>query len=210
MILKKVTINEKTVYEPISMEEAIRLENKKDLVFTDEDEQDEFEDLLESLEEGVDRNTEDRRFAKLGKVRLRLSHKREKAFGMKDGNIISMLPYMDEKDVHEIVEEIITNPEEYKDVPLTAMLPFLEEEDCDALFKRLVIEGEHYDGVDLSPFGPFVSEKCLEKLVDAYIEGKKPNIDFGGLYAFMESKDIKRLFDFYVKRRRADSEGIED
>ena len=208
MILKKVTINEKTVYEQISMEEAIRLENKKDLVFTDEDEQDEFEDLLESLKEGVDRNTEDRRFAKLGKVRL--SHRREKTFGMKNGNIISMLPYMDEKDVHETVEEIITNPEEYKGVPLTAMLSFLEEEDCDALFKRLVIEGEHYDGVDLSPFGPFVSEKCLEKLVDAYIEGKKPNIDFGGLYAFMESKDIKRLFDFYVKRRRADSEGIED
>ena len=208
MILKKVTINEKTVYEQISMEEAIRLENKKDLVFTGEDEQDEFEDLLESLEEGVDRNTEDRRFAKLGKVRLR--HKREKAFDMKNGNIISMLPYMDEKDVHETVEEIITNPEEYKDAPLTAMLPFLEEEDCDALFKRLVIEGEHYDGVDLSPFGPFVSTKCLEKLVDAYIEGKKPNIDFGGLYAFMESKDIKRLFDFYVKRRRADSEGIGD
>lgn len=207
MILKKVTINEKTVYEPISMEEAIRLENKKDLVFTDEDEQDEFEDLLESLEEGVDWNTEDRRFAKLGKVRL--IHKREKTFGTKNGNIISILRFMDEKDIHETVEEIITNPEEYKDVPLTAMLPFLEEEDCDALFKRFVIEGERYDGVDLSPFGPFVSEKCLEKLVDAYIEGKKPNIDFGGLYVFMESKDIKRLFDFYVKRRRADSEGIE-
>ncbi|MDY6392540.1 MAG: hypothetical protein SPL80_06850 [Bacilli bacterium] len=190
------------------MEEAIRLENKKDLVFTDEDEQDEFEDLLESLEEGGDWNTEDRRFAKLGKVRL--IHKREKTFDVKNGNIISILRFMDEKDIHETVEEIITNPEEYKDVPLTAMLPFLEEEDCDALFKRFVIEGERYDGVDLSPFGPFVSAKCLEKLVDAYIEGKKPNIDFGGLYAFMESKDIKRLFDFYVKRRRADSGGIED
>ena len=51
MILKKVIIDGKVVYEPISFEEALAYPNKDELIFSSDDEKDEFEEKLEELEE---------------------------------------------------------------------------------------------------------------------------------------------------------------
>ena len=46
MILKKTIINGKDVYEPISYEDALVYNNKDELLFTSDDEKDEFERCL--------------------------------------------------------------------------------------------------------------------------------------------------------------------
>lgn len=52
MILKKKLQDGKTIYEPISFEEAVEQRaEKSDFVFTDEDEKDKFEDVLEELDD---------------------------------------------------------------------------------------------------------------------------------------------------------------
>ena len=50
MILRKVVINGKVHYKKISYEDALKYPNKEELVFTDEDEKDDFEDDLFDIE----------------------------------------------------------------------------------------------------------------------------------------------------------------
>ena len=51
MILKKVIINGKEVFEPISFEDALKYNDHNNLIFTDEDEEEDFYDKLSELEE---------------------------------------------------------------------------------------------------------------------------------------------------------------
>lgn len=51
MILKKTIINGKDVYEPISYEDALVYNNKDELLFTSDDEKDEFEDKVELIDD---------------------------------------------------------------------------------------------------------------------------------------------------------------
>lgn len=60
MILKKKLQDGKTIYEPISFEEAVEQRaEKSDFVFTDEDEKDKFEDVLEELDDLEDEKDEE-------------------------------------------------------------------------------------------------------------------------------------------------------
>ena len=72
MILKKRLQDGKTIYEPISFEEAVEQRaEKSDFVFTDEDEKDKFEDALEELDD-LEEEIEDEK-------------DEEKSLGMPDG-----------------------------------------------------------------------------------------------------------------------------
>ena len=56
MILKKTIQNEKTVYAPITFEEAIKdRDEKDDLIFTDDDEKKNFDDILAQIEKAETR-----------------------------------------------------------------------------------------------------------------------------------------------------------
>ena len=58
MILKKRLQDGKTIYEPISFEEAVEQRaEKSDFVFTDEDEKDKFEDAGHAVKWGLERLT---------------------------------------------------------------------------------------------------------------------------------------------------------
>ena len=46
MILKKTIIDGKEIYEPINYEEALEYQNKDELVFTSDDEKEEFEEKI--------------------------------------------------------------------------------------------------------------------------------------------------------------------
>lgn len=64
MILKKRLQDGKTIYEPISFEEAVEQRaEKSDFVFTDEDEKDKFEDALEELDD-LEEEIEDEKMKK--------------------------------------------------------------------------------------------------------------------------------------------------
>ena len=122
----------------------------------------------------------------------------------KNDKIVSILPFLEEDEIHEMVVALLNDDENFKDLPLVAMMPFLAEEDCDALFVK-ALDGQYKDRFDLVALVPFVSEKCLSKLVDAYLEGKYADLELDDLYPFMSSKDVKRIFNFFLKKRKEEA-----
>ena len=48
----------------------------------------------------------------------------------------------------------------------------------------------------------FVSEPSLSLLVDAYIEGKYPDLDVDKLYPFLNKEDVKKLFYYELRKNK--------
>lgn len=222
MILKKVVNGDNVIYVPISFEEALNYENKNELEFTDEDERDEFEEHLEELEE-LEEDIEDINeriddlnkktghksgfdFSEFGKFFENIGNlfTNKKKNTSKSKKLIAALPFLDEEDLHEIVEEILNNSSDYEDLDLVTVMPFLSQKDCDELFMKLVIDKNNQNRYKLSAMGPFISNECLSKLVDEYINGNCQDIQMDTLYPFMNSKDVKRLFKYIISQKNND------
>ena len=213
MILKKVMIDNKVVFEEISFEDALKYENKEELVFTDEDEQDEFEDALEELEEAkeeIEELEEEINDLKNKNIHLNFNGKGfnfdfGNLFSMKSGSksnkLIGALPFMNKEDTYEIVEEILNNKEEYKDVSLVSVFPFLEKKDCDKLFNKFVLEDNNKSKQSIICLAPFISKECLSSLVDEYIKGNYQEVQIDHLYPFMDSQDVKRVFKYIISKK---------
>ena len=112
--------------------------------------------------------------------------------------LVKILPFMDEEDVHEIVDKILLDDPDFKGVNVVAIMPFLDDEDCDKIFLKKLQED---DDVALELIN-FVSEECLSYLVDAYINGKYPDLDVDKLYPFLDGDDVKKLFFFELKKSK--------
>lgn len=247
MILKKTIQNEKTVYAPITFEEAIKdRDEKDDFIFTDDDEKKNFDDILAQIENAesqamneseendqsasVDDNDEDDddndddddtvlswdtvksalkqagQFAKkgihvvdasLGNLFSGFSGEKSK----KANKLMQILPFLDDEDVHEIVEDILSDPTKYDGLNLSCVMPFLDEKDCDALFLKIALDADKKYEHSLVSLAPFVSEECLSKLVDKFVSGELQDVDMDGLYPFLSSKDVKRLFKYIVSKK---------
>jgi hypothetical protein len=87
---------------------------------------------------------------------------------------------------------------EFKNVNVVAIMPFLEEEDCDKIFLKKLQDN---DDVTIELIN-FVSEECLSYLVDAYINGKFPNLNVDKLYPFLDGDDVKKLFYFELRKAK--------
>ena len=211
MILKKI-VNEdgKIIYEPIEIEEALNL-NKKELVFTDEDEEERYDHFGdEEDEEGKEETQKIKNktisidlsnIANLGnKISRKITEKLNNQ-NTKTQKIISLLPFLDDDDISEIVNEIINDSEEYKDLPLESIMPFLPDEDADRLFMEFVGKDNLGEEFHISSIVPFVSEKCLDKFVEEYINGKYQKVDIDSLYPFMDSKTVKKLFKHILYKK---------
>lgn len=187
MILKKMIVDGKEVYIPISKEKALESDNKKDLIFTDEDEQDEFEELLDELEDEK-RNGEEDDSISFNSTKSKKSNR-----------IITMLPFLDDDELHELVEDIISDGEKYKGLSLAAVMPFLDDSDCDKIFLKAINNENQLKHI--GSLAPFVSEGCLSELVECYINGDYPELNLDVLYPFMSTRDIKRLFKYFIAKR---------
>ena len=238
MILKKKIQDGKTVYEPISFEDAIaNRQDKADFLFTDEDEKDKFEDLVEQIEELKEENDEsnekdderenedDEKSISWDDVKSalkkagRIAKKGVQAVDISLGNLFSgincgksknsgklmqIIPFLDDDDIHEIVEDILSDPDKYDGLNLCAIMPFLSESDCNALFMRIALDTNKKYEYSLASLAPFVSEECLSKLVDKYIAGELEDVNMDQLYPFLSSKDVKRLFKYIVSQNKKD------
>ena len=80
-------------------------------------------------------------------------------------------------------------------------MPFLDEKDCDALFLKIALDADKKYEHSLVSLAPFVSEECLSKLVDKFVSGELQDVDMDGLYPFLSSKDVKRLFKYIVSKK---------
>lgn len=226
MILKKILQDGKTVYEPITFEEAIeKRAEKSDFVFTDEDEKDKFDDLLDEIENVEEDSTQNENSEEktpsldsLKDVLKKVEKIAQKGYGIgtnlgnlflnigsekyqKKNKLLQILPFLDDDDIHEVAEDILSDPDKYCGLNLCEIMPFLSGKDCDALFLRIVLDTDNKYEYSPTSLAPFVSEKCLSMLVDKYIAGELQVVDMDELYPFLSSKDVKRLFKYIVSKK---------
>lgn len=119
----------------------------------------------------------------------------------KKNKLLQILPFLDDDDIHEVAEDILSDPDKYCGLNLCEIMPFLSEKDCDALFLRIALDTDNKYEYSPTSLAPFVSEKCLSMLVDKYIAGELQVIDMDELYPFLSSKDVKRLFKYIVSKK---------
>lgn len=120
-----------------------------------------------------------------------------KNYNEKTKKLVRILPYMEEEDIHELIQDMLKNKDAFVDIDIRAIFPYLTEEDCDAIFIS-VLDGGNYD-IKLKDIAPYVSSDCLTKVVDLYLEGKFSNKDIEKIYPFLSGSDIKRIFKHMMK-----------
>jgi len=221
MILKKVIKDNQTIYVAVDKAEAEEMEKRgEEAIFVDEDDEEKEEakekerssDDDKSFFEHGSRAAEfahrfrDRfqhgfgpRMRKAGmNGRFSYSHSDDEDDDPKTAQLMRILPFMDDEDVHEVVEKYLAGDPDFAKLKLPAIMPFLNEKDCDAVFKKALESKElgHYIGA----VAPFVSQKALSALVDQYLDGVYPDLDINRLYPFLDPKDIKRVFSYLLKK----------
>ncbi len=103
---------------------------------------------------------------------------------------------MEPEDLSELVDDILKNKENYKELDFEAIFPFLNTSDCDRLFMMAI--NKEID-CSLITLAPFVSQEALSKLVDEYINGKYKDLEMSQLYPFLRNTDVKKLFNYILK-----------
>ena len=204
MILKRSNNNGTDVYEEISLEEAIKL-NKKEIIFTDEEDKEAYEEVLKAQKK--DRKDPLDQFVEgmenFGEKINKVVNDAFKGFSNnryneKTRKIKKILPFLGEEDLKEIVEAILAKDEKYEFLPLDILFPYLNEEDCDRLFLMALDDVDMKNKIDIQKLVPFVSEECMDKFVDLYVQGKYKNVNIDELYPFMNNKSIKKIFSYYL------------
>ena len=204
MILRRSNNNGTDVYEEISLEEAIKL-NKKEIIFTDEEDKEAYEEVLKTQKK--DRKDPLDQFVEgmenFGEKINKVVNDAFKGFSNsryneKTRKIKKILPFLDEEDLKEIVEAILAKDDKYEFLPLDILFPYLNEEDCDRLFLMALDDVDMKNKIDIQKLVPFVSEECMDKFVDLYVQGKYKNVNIDELYPFMNNKSIKKIFSYYL------------
>ena len=178
---------------------------------------DELEDHLSDLEDEVEDELEDEQERPdLGsQIHIRINGKDfgkriKTAFGdlfgkrsdPKLSKLIGALPFMDKADLHELVDKLLAGDPACKDLDLVTIMPFLDARDCDALFMRC-LEGGLDEKGSLTAMAPFVSKKCLSAFVEGYVSGKYQDVEINTLYPFLDSKDVKKVFQYILEKERS-------
>lgn len=193
MILKKVIDNEKEIYVPISFEEAIKINDKSQLVFSSEEEEDKYDDYFEELED-----EDDNSFIDLDNLFSKFKTNSNGKAKNVNKNFVSLLPFLSVEDLRKIVDEYISGDSRYSDEEIVCSYPFLEDEELDRLFKSY-LEKEDPNAM-IATIIPFVSSETLNGFVDEFIEGKYQNINIKALYPFMSKEAISKLFAYFSNR----------
>ena len=178
---------------------------------------DELEDHLSDLEDEVEDELEDEQERPdLGsQIHIRINGKDfgkriKTAFGdlfgkrsdPKLSKLIGALPFMDKADLHELVDKLLADDPACKDLDLVTIMPFLDARDCDALFMRC-LEGGLDEKGGLTAMAPFVSKECLSAFVEGYVSGKYQDVEINTLYPFLDSKDVKKVFQYILEKERS-------
>jgi hypothetical protein len=177
MILKKMLVNGQEIHVQLNKEEAKKAYlNQESLVFTDEEEKQEFIESFKNEQEEA-KQEEPKPKSKMHKL-------------------IQLLPFMDSETIHDLVEKILANDGSLNDLNIVAVLPFLEKEQATALFKKALAGG--HPKLNPMAIAPFVEDESLSFIVDEYIAGNISEDQLDGLYPFLSESDLKRLFKHII------------
>ncbi|MBR3436900.1 MAG: hypothetical protein IKG97_04010 [Lachnospiraceae bacterium] len=121
----------------------------------------------------------------------------------KADKLAQMLPFLDEAEIHDITEKILSGDESYKGLDIESLMPFMSKEDCGVLFEKSLEANDKEPGVDGKLYlkcVPFVDEAVLSKLVDRYVAGGFENIRMDNIYPYLSSADVKRIFYYELNK----------
>lgn len=216
MKLRKEIINGKVVYVPIDEEnneedvEVVDAEIEDDESFKKKADSNDTKEKVKRVYDKVDQKMKE--FGKVtGEAIDVIAEKIEEATtkvtasvnkGMDDINrnkkLRNMLPFMDDDDIKELVEEMLNSEDSMKNLDIESLLPFLDEDDADKLLLRCIRDGKNK--FKSASFAPFVSGKCLKEIVDLYINGEIQSLNINGLLPFLSSADVKRIFKYEMNK----------
>lgn len=109
-----------------------------------------------------------------------------------NGDISSLLPFMDEEDVLELAKEALKNGES-----VSAYLPFMDEEDVGDLAKEAFKTG----GTEsVKPYLPFMDEKDVSELAKATLRNGGTAKDIEKYLPFMDEDDASELIKRFLKK----------
>ncbi|MDE6584893.1 MAG: hypothetical protein K2K15_05770, partial [Anaeroplasmataceae bacterium] len=116
--------------------------------------------------------------------------------------VSELLPFLEEEDLREIVQSIINEGEnsEYRSLDLEDLAGYLSDQDLGELFLKGTLEKNPQ--IDPVVLAPYVSDKYLTNFVDAYLEGKCWDVDIDELYPYLNGRDIKRLFRYFLSKKK--------
>lgn len=201
MILRKKVKHGKTIYVPITKEEALEIYKQEELLFTDEQEKEDFYDEVdEDYDDEFDLSKKIRET--IDNVSVKITTAFEKTFNkniQKSNKLVKMLPYMDKADIHELITGMLNEDEAFNDICLDVILPFLDKKDCEKVFLKAIADGSsNYNPVVVAPY---ISEKCLDLIIDQYIAGELEIKNIDALYPYLSKKNIRRIFEFIIKNK---------
>lgn len=103
-------------------------------------------------------------------------------------NIKTMIPFLDEEELEQLAEKIISSPtSEYQGITLSCLLPFLDDDYLDELLIKAYKKGD-----DIASFLPFVSQKALHEIVVAFSNGERV-IGLKKMLPFLENQDVELI-----------------
>ena len=109
-----------------------------------------------------------------------------------NGDISSLLPFMDEVDVSELAKEALKNGES-----VSAYLPFMDEEDVGDLAKEAFKTG----GTEsVKPYLPFMDEEDVSELAKATLRNGGTAKDIEKYLPFMDEDDASELIKRFLKK----------
>ena len=132
-------------------------------------------------------------------------------------SLISMLPFMDEDDIDDLIVDIYHKIGKFRVIlpfasedgaarlawdmierenpaKLVEVLPFMDDDDVDKLFVAMAERGMTVDAMY-----PFVSEDGFHEVLKGYLKGRY-DFDFSHAYPFMDDDDIDDLFVANVEK----------
>lgn len=179
MIYKKMKTGDTEELKEVSFEEAFPLASTDELAFDSADEEVEFYKQV---------------VKKHPPVSIKV-HKADKS------PISGLLLYLKDEDLHEIALSIINGEysEKYENLDYKELLFYLNESDIEMLFFKAL--SEENQTLDVKAIAPYASEATYTKFVDEYIAGKYQEINIDTMYSYMKSRDIKRLFEYYLAKK---------
>ena len=104
--------------------------------------------------------------------------------------LAALLPFMETEELKKLAFDIVEGKQE--NVKLTILFPFLDSSDLDEIVNLLIEKGE---GKKLYSALPFVKKETLNKIHQAFKDGKLENFKEEALLPFLDKTAIKDMFN---------------
>ncbi|MBO4622765.1 MAG: hypothetical protein J5691_02635 [Bacilli bacterium] len=212
MILNRTIVDGKVIYKEISFDAAVALDDKTGLVFTDEDEKDDFYDYLDELEsdeeeiedEELDEDEEEvyeasaeedeedeKFFQKIGRKLNDLGDKIEKRINKEEIKATF-------SSIADFFKDESSNPKS-KMSRLYKMIPYMDEEDLHEVALKIVDGDEEYKGINLVTIMPFFCTDDCDLLFINAIEKKEKNKVIRKIVPFVSKECLSKFTNEYIK-----------